>query len=180
MPERPEPFLKTPSSLIGHGDTILLPRDAGLVEQESEVVVVIGRRAQRVAEADVDRYIFGYTCGNDVSARAWQRGDLQWWRAKSADTFTSVGPWIETDLQPDDIAIEGRVNGETKQQGNTANLIYSIRRCIAHITSAMTLERGDLVFTGTPGVPPALQAGDVSEVEIAGLGVLRNPVALAP
>ncbi|MSQ41475.1 MAG: FAA hydrolase family protein [Dehalococcoidia bacterium] len=179
-PAQPEPFLKAPSSLIGHGQTILLPRDAGRVDEEAEVVAVIGRRASRIAEADVDRYVFGYTCGNDVSAREWQRDDLQWWRAKSSDTFTAVGPWIETTLTPEHIGVEGRVNGVVIQHADTSQMVHSIRKCIARITSVMTLERGDLVFTGTPGTTAALHPGDVVEVEVVGVGVLRNPVALAP
>ena len=100
-----------------------------------DTVVVIGRRAKDVDEADVDRHIFGYTCGNDVSARDWQRGDTQWWRAKSADTFTAVGPWIETGLGPDRIPVVGRVNGKRVQRGHTGQLIHSVRACIAFISS---------------------------------------------
>ncbi len=176
IPSKPEPFLKTPSSVIGTGDAIVLPSDAGRVDEEGEVVAVIGRRARNLREEDVDDYVFGYTCGNDVSAREWQAGDLQWWRAKSSDTFTAVGPWIVTGLNPDDMDIAVRVNGKEVQRANTSELIYSIRKCIAFITSAMTLEPGDLVFTGTPGATTQLNAGDSVEVEVGGIGILVNRV----
>ena len=175
-PAQPEPFIKTPSSVIGPGEAIVLPPGAGRVDEEGEVVAVIGRRGRNIPEERVDDYILGYTCGNDVSARHWQRDDLQWWRAKSADTFTAAGPWIATDLDPEAIPIAVRVNGEEVQRATTADLIHSIRRCIAHISSAMTLERGDMIFTGTPGETSQLAAGDIVSVEVGGVGVLRNPV----
>lgn len=176
QPEQPEPFLKTPSSVIGPGEAIVLPRDAGRVDEEGEVVVVMGRRARNITEAQVDDYVLGYTCGNDVSARDWQQNDLQWWRAKSSDTFTAVGPWIATGLDPEHIRLRTRVNGEVVQEAETSQLIHSIRRCIVQIASVMTLERGDLVFTGTPGTTAQLAPGDRVEVEIDGIGVLENPV----
>ncbi|MEE8337742.1 MAG: fumarylacetoacetate hydrolase family protein [Dehalococcoidia bacterium] len=178
-PAQPEPFLKAPSSLIGHGQTILLPPDAGRVDAEAEVVAVIGRRARNIEQSEVDRYIAGYTCGNDVSAREWQQSDLQWWRAKSSDTFTAVGPWIETDLGPEGLHLIGRLNGEIVQQATTDELVHSIRKCVAAISRAITLEPGDLIFTGTPGTTAQLHDGDVFEVEVGGVGVLRNPVATA-
>ena len=175
-PERPEPFIKTPSSVIGPGEPIVLPPGAGRVDEEGEVVAVIGRRGRDIPEERAEDYILGYTCGNDISAREWQRGDLQWWRAKSADTFSAVGPWIATGLDPEAIAIAVRVNGEEVQRSTTADLIHSVRRCVAHISSAMTLERGDLIFTGTPGETRSLAPGDSVEIEVGGVGVLRNPV----
>lgn len=178
-PTHPEPFLKTPSSVIGPGQSIVLPADAGRVDEEGEVVVVIGKRARNLRESEVDAHVLGYTAGNDVSAREWQRSDLQWWRAKSSDTFTAVGPWIATDLDPERIPLTVRLNGEVVQQADTSQLIHSIRRCIAFVTSAMTLEPGDLVYTGTPGTTAELHAGDVVEVEVGGAGVLSNPVAAA-
>ena len=176
-PAQPEAFIKTPSSVIGPGEAIVLPPDAGPVDEEGEVVAVIGRRGRDIPEDRVDDdYILGYTCGNDVSARRWQRDDLQWWRAKSSDTFTAVGPWIATDLDPERIGLRVRVNGEEVQAATTADLIHSIRRCVSCISRAMTLERGDLVFTGTPGETRQLAAGDRVEVELEGVGVLSNPV----
>ncbi|MCZ6706840.1 MAG: fumarylacetoacetate hydrolase family protein [Chloroflexi bacterium] len=176
----PQPFLKTPSSVIGPEVAIELPRDAERVDEEGEVVAVIGRRTRNITVDQVDAHVFGYTCGNDVSARDWQRADRQWWRAKSADTFTVVGPWIETDLDPAAVGFRARLNGESVQEANTSELVFSIRECIAFISQAMTLEPGDLVFTGTPGTTAQLSAGDVIEVEVDGVGVLRNPVVDAP
>lgn len=173
---KPEAFLKSPSSLIAHGEAIVLPAGVTNVHAEAEVVAVIGRRAKHVLAADADQYIFGYTAGNDVSARDWQRADTQWWRAKSADTFTAVGPWIETDLKPDRIPVEGRIGGKRIQRGDTSQLVHSIRACIEAITAVMTLERGDLVFTGTPETTAAMSPGDIAEVEVTGVGILRNPV----
>jgi len=175
-PTHPEPFLKTPSSVIGPGEAIILPAGAGRVDEEGEVVAVIGRRARNLRESEVDAHVLGYTAGNDVSAREWQRADLQWWRAKSSDTFTAVGPWIATGLDPQRIELTVRLNGEVVQQADTSQLIHSVRRCIAFVTSAMTLEPGDLVFTGTPGTTAELHAGDVVAVEVGGAGVLSNPV----
>ena len=175
-PANPEPFIKTPSSVIGPEEAIVLPPDAGPVDEEGEVVVVIGRRGRDIPEERVDEYVLGYTCGNDVSARSWQRGDLQWWRAKSSDTFTAVGPWIATGLDPEQIGLRVRLNGSEVQRASTAELIHSIRRCVAFISRSMTLERGDLVFTGTPGETSRLSPGDRLEVEVEGVGVLSNPV----
>ncbi|MFA7297880.1 MAG: fumarylacetoacetate hydrolase family protein [Dehalococcoidia bacterium] len=177
IPNKPEPFLKAPNSLIGPEGTIVLPPDAGRVDEEGEIVAVIGRRAKNLTEDEVDDYVLGYTAGNDVSAREWQANDLQWWRAKSSDTFTSIGPWIVTGLDPEQIDISVRLNGAEVQKASTAELIYSIRKCIAFITSAMTLEPGDVVFTGTPGATSQLGAGDRVEVEVGGVGVLSNVVA---
>ena len=175
-PAQPEPFLKAPSSVIGPDDAIVLPAGSDHVDEEGEIVAVIGRRGRDIPEERAAEYVLGYTCGNDVSARDWQRDDLQWWRAKSADTFTAVGPWIATDLDPDRISIAVRVNGEEVQRATSADLIHSVRSCIAHISRAMTLERGDLIFTGTPGETRQLAPGDTVEVEVGGVGVLRNPV----
>ena len=175
-PANPEPFLKAPSSVIGAGEAIVIPSDAGRVDEEGEVVAVIGRRGRDIPEDRVDDYVLGYTGGNDVSARHWQRDDLQWWRAKSADTFTAVGPFIATDLDPEHIGLRVLVNGEVVQQATTADLIHSVRKCIAWISRSMTLERGDLVFTGTPGETRQLQPGDSVRVEVEGVGYLVNPV----
>lgn len=178
LASQPEPFLKAVSSVIGPEEAIVLPPGTAEVHAEPEVVIVIGRRARHVAAADADRYIFGYTAGNDVSARDWQRDDRQWWRAKSADTFTTLGPWIETDV-PASITLEGRVNGEVVQSGNTGQLVHSVAACIEHITASMTLERGDLIFTGTPGTTVRINAGDSVEVVAGDIAPLRNRVIAA-
>ncbi len=173
---KPELFLKPPSALIGPGEAIVLPPGAGRVDYEGELVAVIGRCVRDVSEADALAAVFGYTCGNDVSARDWQSGDKQWWRAKGADTFAPLGPWIETEFDAADAALVTRVNGEERQSTTTALLIHSIARIVAFAAAAMTLEPGDVIYTGTPGQTQPMRPGDVVEVEVAGIGVLRNPV----
>ncbi len=175
-PTEPQPFLKTPSSVIGTGDTILLPKNAVRVEEEGELVVVIGRRCSKVSQADALRYVLGYTCGNDVSARVWQREDNQWWRAKSSDTFSPVGPYITTDLDAFNFEIQARINGSEVQHCYSSELLFDIPTIISFISQVMTLQPGDLIFTGTSGRPAELHDGDVVEVEVPGIGTLRNPV----
>jgi 2-keto-4-pentenoate hydratase/2-oxohepta-3-ene-1,7-dioic acid hydratase in catechol pathway len=175
-PANPEPFLKASTSVIGPNEAIRIPTDAGRVDEEGEVVAVISRRARNLTESEVDAYVLGYTAGNDVSAREWQKSDLQWWRAKSSDTFTAVGPWIATGLDPEALTLVARINGEVVQEAVTSDLIHSIRKCIAYITTSMTLEPGDLVFIGTPGATFELHPGDRVEVEVGGVGTLVNPV----
>ena len=173
---QPELFLKPSSSVIGPDEAIVLPEGARRVDYEGELVAVIGRACRRVAPADALDYVFGYTCGNDVSARHWQRDDLQWWRAKGCDTFSPIGPFIATALDPADLELRTRLNGAEVQAANTGALIHSVAALIAFASQAMTLEPGDLLFTGTPGQTGALSAGDVVEVEVGGIGVLRNGV----
>lgn len=175
-PAIPQLFLKPSSSIIGPGDTIVLPAEARRVDAEGEVVAVIGRLCRKVTPEHALDYVFGYTCGNDVSARHWQRDDIQWWRAKGSDTFSPIGPFIATGLDPANIGLRTRVNGAEAQAGNTRDLIHSIAAMISFASQVMTLEPGDVLFTGTPGEPPKLDDGDVVEVEIDRIGVLRNPV----
>lgn len=175
-PSVPQLFLKPSSSIVGPGDTIVLPAEARRVDAEGEVVAVIGKLCRNVPPEQALDYVFGYTIGNDVSARHWQRDDVQWWRAKGSDTFSPIGPYIATDLDPANIALRTRVNGTVVQEGNTSDLIHSLAAMISFASKVMTLEPGDLLFTGTPGEPPKLEDGDVCEVEIDGIGVLNNPV----
>jgi 2-keto-4-pentenoate hydratase/2-oxohepta-3-ene-1,7-dioic acid hydratase in catechol pathway len=175
-PAVPQLFLKPSSSVVGPGDTIVLPAEARRVDAEGEVVAVIGRLCRNVSPEQALDYVFGYTCGNDVSARHWQRDDVQWWRAKGSDTFSPIGPCIATGLDPANISLRTRVNGAEVQSGNTSDLIHSIAAMISFASKVMTLEPGDLLFTGTPGEPPKLADGDVCDVEIDGIGVLTNPV----
>ena len=178
-PDRPQPFYKNNNAIIGPGDPIKLPADAGLVVCESELVAIIGRRASNVSEEEALEYVFGYTCGNDVSAREWQSGakaDTQWWRAKSSDTFTSIGPFIVTDLDPGNLNLSARINGKGFQGINTSDLLYDVPTIIEFVTSVMTLEPGDVIMTGTPGQPGDLHPGDTVEIEIEGIGILSNPV----
>ncbi|MFQ5471413.1 MAG: fumarylacetoacetate hydrolase family protein [Dehalococcoidia bacterium] len=176
-PAIPQLFLKPASSVIGPEDTILLPKVAPRVDAEGELVAVIGNSCYSVSPEEALDYVFGYTCGNDVSGRHWQRDDLQWWRAKGCDTFSPIGPAIATGLDPDDLELVTRLNGAEVQSASTAEMVHSTAKLISFASQAMTLEPGDLVFTGTPGEPPRLDDGDAVEVEIAGIGVLRNAVA---
>jgi 2-keto-4-pentenoate hydratase/2-oxohepta-3-ene-1,7-dioic acid hydratase in catechol pathway len=179
VPEVPLLFLKPPSAVIGPEDTILLPPQSQQVEHESELVVVIGKRGRWIAPEEVADHILGYTIGNDVSARDLQRRDGQWTRAKGFDTFSPLGPWIETDFDPADAMISCHVNGELRQMASTRDMVFNVRTLIAYASSIMTLEPGDVFFTGTPaGVGPLLP-GDVVEITIEGLGTLRNKVAAA-
>ena len=139
-------------------------------------MAVIGRPCRAVAVEEALDYVFGYTCGNDVSARPWQQGDLQWWRAKGSDTFSPIGPFIATGLDPTDLELRTRLNGREVQTTNTGALVHSVAALVSFASQAMTLEPGDLVFTGTPGETGRISDGDVVEVEISGIGVLRNPV----
>jgi 2-keto-4-pentenoate hydratase/2-oxohepta-3-ene-1,7-dioic acid hydratase in catechol pathway len=175
-PAVPQLFLKPSSSVIGPDDEIVLPAEARRVDAEGELVAVIGKTCRKVSAAEALDYVLGYTCGNDVSARHWQRDDIQWWRAKGSDTFTAVGPVVQTELDPMDLQLTTRVNGEEKQSSSTGAMIHGLAEIVAFVSEVMTLEPGDMVFTGTPGVPPVMEDGDVVEVEIGGVGVLRNPV----
>lgn len=175
-PSVPQLFLKPISSVVGPGDTIVLPAGARRVDAEGELVAVIGRDCRKVSPEEALDYVLGYTCGNDISARHWQRDDVQWWRAKGSDTFTPLGPAIATSLDPTDLMLRTRVNGEERQASSTSQLIHSIAEMIAFASEVMTLAPGDLLFTGTPGEPPKLEDGDTVEVEIEGIGTLANPV----
>jgi len=181
-PKEPQVFLKVPSSVIGPEDTIVLPQGPGhgRVDEEGELVVVIGSRCRAVSRADALRHVLGYTCGNDVSARGWQKSDLNWWRAKSSDTFSPIGPYIVTDMDPAHAVIAVRINGREVQRCRVSDLIFDIPVLIEWISASVTLEPGDLVFTGTSGAPAELQAGDSVEVAIGGIGVLRNRVSTPP
>ena len=175
-PKQPELFLKPSSSVIGPEEAIVLPPGAGRVDYEGELVAVIGRPCRHVSPDQALQFVFGYTCGNDVSARHWQRGDLQWWRAKGSDTFAPIGPFIATGLNPAHLELRTRLNGRQVQSSNTAALIFSLAQLVSWASQVMTLEPGDLLFTGTPGETGALTPADIVEVEIDGIGVLRNPV----
>src|ERR671920_184359 len=177
MPTEPLLFLKAPSALVGDGDSIELPEVSERVEHEGELGLVIGRRCSRLAEAeDPLAYVLGFTCLNDVTARDLQRRDVQFTRGKSFDTFCPVGPFVVTGLDPTDLLVETRVNGEVRQSARTSAMAFPVPFLIRYISRAMTLEPGDLIATGTPaGVGPLLD-GDVCEVEVEGVGTLRNTV----
>lgn len=181
-PENPLLFIKSNSSLCAPSQEVILPRHVtNEVDYEAELAVVIGRDAYNIREEEAHKYILGYTCGNDVSARNCQRADGQWARAKSMDTFCPLGPWIETDLDVKDLAIEGRLNGKVMQKARTSLLIHSVPKLLAYFSAGMTLKKGTVILTGTPAgcgfarEPKVfLQDGDIYEVEIEGIGILKS------
>ncbi len=179
LPPEAEPliFLKAPSSILSPDDPIVVPKVSQRVDHEAELGVVIGRVVRNLREEDnpLDS-VLGYTCVNDVTARDLQKKDVQFTRAKSFDTFCPLGPWIETELDPSSVQVSAYVNGNVRQQGNTGDMIFSVSRLIRFLAGIMTLYPGDLIATGTPsGVAPLLP-GDVVEIEVEGIGRLRNPV----
>ncbi len=176
VPKVPLIFMKPPSSIIGPGDAILLPPQSQQVEHEAELVVVMGKRGKNILSEEAQNYIYGYTVGNDVTARDLQRSDGQWTRAKGFDTFCSFGPWIDTEFDASDALITCKVSGQPRQMASTRDMVFNVSQLIAFISSVMTMEPGDLIFTGTPaGVGPLVE-GDEVVVEIEGLGKLSNPV----
>ena len=176
VPEHPEPWIKARGSLTGTGEPIILPRDSTDVHYEGEAVAVIGKLCHRVTTKDAPKYILGYTCGNDVSDRTWQKDDWTFWRAKGADTFAPVGPWIDTDVDPQDLEMIVRLNDEEVQHGHTSEMLFSFAEIVSYISQQVTLRPGDLVFSGSTGVTVALKPGDTVDVEIPSIGVLRNSV----
>jgi len=188
IPKEPVLFSKFPTALIGHGEPIILPKVSSKVDYEAELVIVVGRRGRRIAEHAAMDYVAGYAVGHDVSARDWQleKDGKQWMVGKTFDTFAPVGPTLVTrDEVPDPhaLGIRLRLNGKPMQSSNTEQMVFSVAQLIAYLSVVFTLEPGDLIFTGTPpGIghartPPIyLKAGDVAEVEIDSLGVLRNPI----
>ncbi|NQT72271.1 MAG: fumarylacetoacetate hydrolase family protein [Chloroflexi bacterium] len=176
IPEVPLIFLKPSTAVIGPDDEIVLPRESRRVDYEAELGVVIGKRSKAVVESEVENYILGYTCFNDVSERYNQRDDVQWTRAKGYDTFAPLGPWIETDISPDDLKIETYLNGELRQSARTSDLIFAVPKLVSFISGVMTLLPGDVVATGTPSGIGRMSAGDTVEITIENIGILRNSV----
>ena len=177
LPDEPILFLKPPSAVISPGAEIVVPKSSERVDYEGELGVVIGKRCKAIASDEAKKYVLGYTCFNDVTARDLQQKDVQWTRAKSFDTFAPFGPWIAS-IDPANADIETRVNGEVKQSSNTSDLIFGVPKLIEFISQVMTLEPGDVIATGTPPGVGRLEKGDMVEVEIKGIGVLKNRVAL--
>jgi 2-keto-4-pentenoate hydratase/2-oxohepta-3-ene-1,7-dioic acid hydratase in catechol pathway len=175
-PKEPQVFLKLPSCVIAPGQAIVLPTDAGRVDAEAELVAVIGRPCRGASPAEAGACVLGYTCGNDVSARVWQKNDLTWWRAKASDTFAPLGPFLVTGLEPAALEVIGRVNWREVQRCSPRDMFFDVPRLVSWISRSIALEPGDLVYTGTSGSPAPLADGDVVEIEIPGIGVLRNPV----
>ncbi|MEA2339806.1 MAG: hypothetical protein QOE82_3813 [Thermoanaerobaculia bacterium] len=176
-PSEPIIFLKPPSAVIAPNAAIIRPPQSQRVDFEGELAIVIGKTARNIRRDDWRSVVLGFTCANDVTARDLQKKDVQFTRGKSFDTFCPLGPCIETDLDPAALSLRTRVNGETKQNGNTHDMVFNCAFIIEFITSVMTLNPGDVILTGTPAGVGPLNAGDVVEVEIEGIGVLSNPVS---
>jgi 2-keto-4-pentenoate hydratase/2-oxohepta-3-ene-1,7-dioic acid hydratase in catechol pathway len=178
IPQKPDMGYRAVNALIAHDQPVVIPRDATKVQYEGELAVVIGRQAKHLTEQDALSCVLGYTIGNDVSERVWQRTDRTFWRAKNTDTFKPMGPWIVTGL--DAAALQAmqttvRLNGEVRTQFRTADMVFGVARFIAAMTRYLTLYPGDVLWMGTDGTSPDLSPGDVVEVAISGIGTLRNP-----
>ena len=178
-PKEPGIFWKPNSCIIGTEENIVLPEGAENVHYEAELVIVIGRKGKNISEAEASKFVFGVTAGNDVSARDWQKNDLQWFRAKGSDTFGALGPCIVQGLNYNDLLVQSRVNGEVRQSQRTNDLIFPVDYVISYVSRYVTLLPGDIIYTGTPGNTKAMTPGDLVEIEIEGVGVLRNHVSRA-
>ena len=180
LPEEPVLFLKPPSSVVGHRDSVVYPRHLShRVDYEGELALVIGRRGRNIPREEAFEYVLGYTCANDVTARDLQRRDGQWTRAKGFDTFCPLGPAIAADLEASCLMLTTRVNDRIRQRASTSEMIFSVDALVSYISQVMTLEPGDVVLTGTPAGVGELRPGDVVEVEIEGVGTLTNSVVEA-
>ena len=169
-------FAKYPTSIVANGADIVRPVNSKNLHFEGELVLVIGKTASNVSVEEAEDYVFGITIGNDISERDWQAADLQWLRAKASDTFGPVGPSIVNGLDYGDLLVQTRVNGEVRQSASSADLIFDIPTIVSYVSRYVTLFPGDLIFTGTPGITQAMEPGDIVEVEIEGVGILRNQV----
>jgi len=178
-PERPEVFFKPPSALLEPEGTIMIPGGAQDAHYEGELVLVIGKETRGVTPAQAGDCIFGFTCGNDVSERYWQKNDLQWWRAKGCDTFAPLGPAIAAGFDWKQGRIETRINGAVVQEGEFRELLFDPNYIVSYASQHLTLYPGDIIYTGTPGHTKMLRDGDQVEVEIPGIGILKNTVAVS-
>jgi 2-keto-4-pentenoate hydratase/2-oxohepta-3-ene-1,7-dioic acid hydratase in catechol pathway len=176
VPESPMMFLKAQTSVIADRENIILPIQSQQVEHEAELVVVVGKKGRWISVEQAMDHVFGFTIGNDVTARDLQQKDGQWTRSKGFDTFCPVGPWIETEIDPSDMLITCRVNSELRQMASTREMVFTVPQIVAYISTVMTLLPGDLIFTGTPAGIGPLVNGDEVEIEIEGIGILRNSV----
>lgn len=180
LPETPPLFMKPPTTLLAAGGTIWYPPQTRELHYEAELAIVMGKEAWSVPSAEARRYILGYTCANDVTARDLQRIDGQWTRSKGFDTFLPLGPWIETELDPAALSLSLTVNGGIRQQGNTRDMIFDVSDIVAFVSGIMTLLPGDVILTGTPAGIGPMQVGDTVAVTIEGIGTLENTVAPRP
>ena len=176
IPDEPLIFLKPPTSINGPGGDIVIPEGVGRVDYEAELAVVIGRLTHKVTPEEAAKNILGYTCANDVTARDIQKQDGQWARAKGFDGFCPLGPWVDTDIDPLDLAIETRVDGELRQSARTSDMIFNVYELVSFISGVMSLVAGDIVLTGTPSGIGQLNPGETVEVSIQGIGTLTNKV----
>ena len=174
VPEEPMLFFKPATSVIGPDDPIPLPAGSERVDHEAELALVVGRLCRRVTEDEAPKYVLGYTCANDVTARDWQQKDGQWARAKGSDGFCPLGPWLDTEVDPSDLEVVCRVNGEVRQRGRTSDFVFSPARLVAFISRTITLLPGDVVLTGTPAGVGPMAPGDQVVVEVERVGVLSN------
>jgi len=177
--KEPGLFFKPSSCIIGTEEDIVFPEGANNVHYEAELVVVIGKKGKDISQADAARYIFDVTAGNDVSERDWQKGDLQWFRAKGSDTFGALGPRIVQGLNYNDVLVQSRLNGEVRQSQRTSDLIFPVEQIVSYVSRFVTLLPGDIIYTGTPGNTRPMAPGDVIEIEVEGVGTLRNRIAAA-
>jgi len=178
LPDEPKLFIKPSTSVIGHDDNIIYPTMSKRVDYEAELAAIVGKKAHKVSVENAKDYILGYTCLNDVTARDLQQKDGQWTRSKSFDTFCPIGPVIETEIDPNNIDIYSRVNGVVKQSSNTKNFIFPMFELFSFISHIMTLLPGDIITTGTPSGIGSMKPGDTIEIEVKGIGVLRNKVVI--
>ena len=176
IPEYPPIFLKLPTTITGPETDVVYPQDATDLHYEGELVIVIGKTASKVSAEDAPDYLFGVTAGNDISERSWQANDLQWFRAKGSDNFGPLGPAIVTGLNYLDLKVQTRLNGETMQSQSSKDQIHDVHAILSYVSQYVTLYAGDIIFTGTPGSTSAMKPGDEVEIEVEGVGVLRNRI----
>jgi 2-keto-4-pentenoate hydratase/2-oxohepta-3-ene-1,7-dioic acid hydratase in catechol pathway len=177
VPKKPDVGYRAVSALIAHDEPVIIPKEsAGVIQFEGELVAVIGRTAKHVSEADALKYVLGYTIGNDISERVWQAEDRTVWRSKNTDTFKPMGPWIETEVDLPSLVSCVRLNGKEVSRFNTNNMIFGVARYISEITRFVTMHPGDTIWMGAEAPTLDMRHGDVCEVEISSIGVLRNPV----
>ena len=177
LPSHPPIFLKLPSSIIGPNENIIYHSGITDLHYEAELVAVIGKRASKISKEEAGDYIFGVTAGNDVSARNWQAEDLQWFRGKASDTFSPLGPMIVSGLNYKDLLVESKLNGKTMQSQRSKDHIHDIDAIVSHISQTVTLEPGDVIYTGTPGTTSSMVPGDIIEITIEGVGILKNTIS---
>ena len=177
LPSHPPIFLKLPSSIIGPNENIIYHSGITDLHYEAELVAVIGKRASKISKEEASDYIFGVTAGNDVSARNWQAEDLQWFRGKASDTFSPLGPMIVSGLNYKDLLVESKLNGKTMQSQRSKDHIHDIDAIVSHISQTVTLEPGDVIYTGTPGTTSSMVPGDIIEITVEGVGILKNTIS---